>query len=156
MIQSIFRKLMGLILKLLLPMTALGTILLGKGSTLFDCKQGLMPLCVSLIFLLATQEVFTVFSNSPLFRQSYDNFRPHREAGTKRICGFDVTPMNVGYSAYPLLPRLLKPFPESPATPCARRNFNYEQKQGSTRTIVERAFGLLKGRWRCLSKRLDE
>ena len=94
-----------------------------------------------------------VFSNSPLFRVS-EHAGIFPEEGSKNISGVDVNVVIIGDSAYPLLPWLLKPFPESPTMPDERRNFNY--KHSSTRMVVERSFGMLKGRWRCLSKCLDD
>lgn len=57
----------------------------------------------------------------------------------------------LGDSGYPLEPWLLTPFshpvggPESPES-------KYNEKFNSARSVVERAIGMLKGRWRCLCK----
>jgi hypothetical protein len=94
-----------------------------------------------------------VFANSPLFRL-FEYVGIYPEECSKNISGVDVVVLILGDSAYPLLPWLLKPFPESPTVSDERRNFNY--KHSSTRMVVERSFGMLKGRWRCLSKCLDD
>lgn len=53
-----------------------------------------------------------------------------------------------GHSAYPLKPWLLTPFLQ-PSTPA---EVAYNSAHARTRVIVERSFGLLKSRWRCLDK----
>jgi len=53
--------------------------------------------------------------------------------------------------AYPLIPRLLKPY-TGHLTP-QEESFNWHLSWG--RIVVENAFGRLKGRWRCLAKRID-
>ena len=68
------------------------------------------------------------------------------------IDGNDIGPYLVGDSAYPLTPWLIKPFPEGTNDP-DEKTFNKELSRA--RVVVERAFGILKGRWRVLQKRLD-
>ncbi|KAG9273582.1 protein ANTAGONIST OF LIKE HETEROCHROMATIN PROTEIN 1-like, partial [Astyanax mexicanus] len=56
----------------------------------------------------------------------------------------------LGDTAYPLLPWLMKPFPEFRGATAAQLNFNHRLSQA--RMTVGRSFGRLKGRWRCLLK----
>lgn len=64
--------------------------------------------------------------------------------------GINVPPVILGDAAYPLLPWLMKPFRESRGVTADQVNFNHRLSQA--RMTVERAFGRLKGRWRCLLK----
>lgn len=63
----------------------------------------------------------------------------------------DVPHVILGDSAYPFLPWLMKPFPEGRGITPEQIQFN--QGLSQARITVERAFGRLKGRWRCLLKR---
>ena len=67
--------------------------------------------------------------------------------------GVSVGPLIVGDSAYPIFPWLLKPYQNV-------RNLDPTKVQFNTvlskiRLIVERATGVLKGRWSCLRKELE-
>ena len=64
-----------------------------------------------------------------------------------------VTPLVLGDEAYPLLPWLIKPYNFGSALTRSDKLFN--KKFCSARVTGERAFGILKARWRCLLKRLD-
>ena len=64
-----------------------------------------------------------------------------------------VTPLVLGDGAYPLLPWFIKPYNFAPALTRSEKLFN--KKLCSARVTVERAFVILKARWRCLLKRLD-
>ena len=72
---------------------------------------------------------------------------------TRRLSGVDVPLVLLGDPAYPLLPWLMMPFPDNGNTTRPQKTFNYRQSRA--RMVVENAFGRLKGRWRCLLKRMD-
>ncbi|XP_065119815.2 uncharacterized protein [Paramisgurnus dabryanus] len=92
-----------------------------------------------------------VFSLSSLYeRGSAGNLLPH---WTETFEGVDVPLFLLGDSAYPLLTWLMKAYPEGGAVTQEQLNFNYRLSQA--RMTVERAFGCLKGRWRCLLKEND-
>ena len=55
----------------------------------------------------------------------------------------------LGYPAYALTGWLMKPYPYA-KNGSVERHFNYEHSKA--RCSIERAFGLLKGRWRILMK----
>ena len=59
----------------------------------------------------------------------------------------------LGDPPHPLLPWLMMPYIETPNSTNAECKYNYRQSRA--RMVVENAFGRLKGRWRCLSKRID-
>ena len=69
------------------------------------------------------------------------------------IDGYKIKPVLIGDGAYPTNTSLVKPFPNN-------LNLSQEQKKfnrflSSARVVVERAFGILKARWRCLLNCLD-
>ena len=72
---------------------------------------------------------------------------------TDVIDGYKIRPFLIGDGAYLANTWLLKPFPN---------NLNLSQEQNkfnrflsSAKVVVERAFGILKARWRCLLNCLD-
>lgn len=68
------------------------------------------------------------------------------------IGGREIRPYLVGDSAYPQAPWLIKPFPEATRV---NEEITFNKELSTARVVVERAFGILKSRWRVLSKRLD-
>ena len=92
-----------------------------------------------------------VFVNSTCYRKaSNETLFPDWK---RRIGGVDVPLVILGDPAYPLLPWLMKPYVEHAGSSHQDRYFNYRQSRA--RMCVENAFGRLKGRWRCLLKRMD-
>ncbi|XP_039953242.1 protein ALP1-like [Bactrocera tryoni] len=89
----------------------------------------------------------TVFKESGLFKNSSTRIPIY----TKLVNNIETPLFLVGDPAYPLLPWLMKPF---------IGNLNAEEESfnchlSSARIVVENAFGRLKGRWRCIAKRID-
>ena len=73
----------------------------------------------------------------------------------RHINGVTVRPLLIGDSAYPLLTWLVGPYPQS--RNLSREHCKFNKILNKTRVIVERAYGKLKSRWRCLLiKALEE
>jgi hypothetical protein len=76
------------------------------------------------------------------------------EIGKKVISGAFLPYKLIGDAAYPMRPWFYSPFKgEKEGMSRAKAHWNFIQS--STRMAVERAFGILKGRWRILLKRID-
>ena len=75
-------------------------------------------------------------------------------ARTRMVNGGLLKPMLVGDSAYPVKNWLMKPFSNRGRLSPQKRRFN--QKLNAMRSVIERAFGLLKGRWRLLLKKIEQ
>ncbi|XP_064165459.1 uncharacterized protein LOC135240108 [Anguilla rostrata] len=72
---------------------------------------------------------------------------------TRSICGEDVGYYVIADSAYPLQSWLMRPFEDTGALSDRQKRFN--SRIGRAGSVAENAFGRLKGRWRCLTKRND-
>lgn len=75
-------------------------------------------------------------------------------APTRMVNGGMLRSMLVGDSAYPLKKWLIKPFSNRGRLSPQKRRFN--EKLRAMRSVIERAFGLLKGRWRLLLKMIEQ
>ena len=60
----------------------------------------------------------------------------------------NIKPYLLGDAAYPLTEWLIKPFPQVKDIDLRQKRFNFALSQA--RVSIERAFGMLKGRWRLL------
>ncbi|KAF7642334.1 hypothetical protein LDENG_00259930 [Lucifuga dentata] len=92
-----------------------------------------------------------VFSNSSLCERGQNGTL--LPGWKETIQGVDVPLVILGDATYPLLPWLMKPYLEGRGITQEQTTFNHRLSQA--RMTVERAFGHLKGRWRCLLKRCD-
>ncbi|XP_068719211.1 uncharacterized protein [Montipora capricornis] len=92
-----------------------------------------------------------ILSNSSVYEKGNNKtlFPDIRE----RIGDQDIPIVILGDPTYPLLPWLLKAYPENPNTPQSQRVFNYRLCRA--RMTVENTFGRWKGRFRRFSKRID-
>lgn len=72
---------------------------------------------------------------------------------TKQISGSEIRPLLVGDSAYPLSVWLMKPFKQTRTLSERQLRFNHALSQA--RVVIEQAYGILKGRWRCLYKAME-
>ena len=92
-----------------------------------------------------------VFANSSLYlRGNQGTLFPQCNL---HLCGVDVPLVILGDPAYPLLPWLMKPYTDNGHLTSQQQLFNYRQSR--CQMVVENAFGRLKGRWRCMLKRMD-
>ncbi|XP_067667653.1 putative nuclease HARBI1 [Haliotis asinina] len=96
-----------------------------------------------------------VFSNSEIFQKGEESRLFPKWFKKVSLSDKDVQlPVVIlGDPAYPLRSWLLKPFPNRGALSSSQRVFN--SRLSSARRTIENSFGRLKGRWRCLQKRLD-
>ena len=120
------------------------TIIIGKDGTPSYCKA-------RLIMLVDLSMCMCVFSNSSLYRKGQSNslFPGVQES----IASREVPLVILGDPAYPLLTWLMKAFPNNGRLSQQQKHFNYRLSRA--RVVVEHCYGRLKGRWRCLLKRLD-
>ena len=92
-----------------------------------------------------------VFANSSLYQRGQN--KGLLPDWTEQIAGRTIPLILLGDPAYPLLPWLMKAFPDNGNLTQQQKTFNY--RLSKARVVVEHAYGRLKGRWRCLLKRLD-
>lgn len=71
----------------------------------------------------------------------------------RRINGVDIPLLILGDPTYPLMSWLMKCYPETGCLSPEESHFNYQQSRA--KMVVENTFGILKGQWRCLLKRMD-
>ena len=93
-----------------------------------------------------------VFSNSAIFKKGNDGKLFPIELA-KEINGKEIPPFIVADPAYPLLPWVLKGYPNDKNAPRRERIFNYRLSRA--RVTVENTFGRWKGRFIRFSKRVD-
>ena len=72
---------------------------------------------------------------------------------TDAIDGYKIIPFLIGDGAYPANTWLLKPFPNN--LNLSQEHDKFSRLLSSAKVAVERAFGILKARWRCLLNGLD-
>lgn len=92
-----------------------------------------------------------VFTNSTLYRKGQEGALLPQ--WVEHLEGRDVPLVILGDPAYPLLSWLMKAFPDNGRLTSQQKLFNYRLSRA--RVVVEHAYGRLKGRWRCLLKRID-
>jgi hypothetical protein len=93
-----------------------------------------------------------VFSNSAIFKKGNQGKLFPSEL-TKEINGEEIPPFIVADPAYPLLPWVLKGYPNDNNAPRRERVFNYRLSRA--RVTVENTFGRWKGRFIRFTKRVD-
>ena len=92
-----------------------------------------------------------VFAHSSVYKKGTDGTL--YPSWTTSIQEENIPIVILGDSAYPLLKWLMKPLPHNGALTQEQKRFNYHLS--TARVVSKNAFGRLKGRWRCLSKRID-
>lgn len=92
-----------------------------------------------------------VLQNSQIWNEGENGTLCH--GATAPLNGQHMQPVIIGDSAFPLRNWLMKPFPQSSNLSPEQAVFNKCLLQ--LRYLVELTFGVLKTRWRCLSKRID-
>ena len=88
--------------------------------------------------------------NSSLYKKAEEN--EILRGPMHEFQGSHVRPLVIGDGGYPLLSWLMRPFNFSANLTAKQKKFN--KALSGSRVTVERGFGILKARWRCLLKRL--
>ncbi|XP_071105354.1 uncharacterized protein [Haliotis cracherodii] len=92
-----------------------------------------------------------VFANSDIYIQGDNGIL--FPTWNKKVGDSNMPVVLLGDAAYPLKTWLLRPFSNRANLTPAQATFNYRLSRA--RMTAEHAFSRLKGRWRCLQKRLD-
>ncbi|CAB4037988.1 Hypothetical predicted protein, partial [Paramuricea clavata] len=93
-----------------------------------------------------------VFSNWAIYKNGNEqNLFPNDL--TKEINGEEIPPFIVADPAYPLLPWVIKDYPNDKNAP--RREWVFNYRLSRARVTVENTFGRWKGRFTRFSKRVD-
>lgn len=86
-----------------------------------------------------------IFSNSAFGKKLKDNLLFLPESKSLEEGGMEMPYIFVGDEAFPLLPNLMRPYPQSQLNN-QKRIYNYRLSRA--RRVVEQAFGILAARWR--------
>ncbi|XP_047145660.2 putative nuclease HARBI1 [Hydra vulgaris] len=93
-----------------------------------------------------------VFKNFPLYLECQQkSFLPSNFS--RSIVEKEISPLILGDSAYSLEEWLMKPYSDRGNLSREEKNFNFSLSRSCV--VVENAFGRLKGRFQCISKRFD-
>lgn len=92
--------------------------------------------------MFRSSDIFTYAERGDILQYPEEIIENHR-----------IKPLILGDGAYPLSTYLMKPYPQSVAL--TRDEVKFNKKLSGARVLVERAFGILKARYRILLKRLD-